>query len=130
MRRHHAQIVGRGLQLTVAALLAGRAKVIALDKKHLGQGEPLGVDFRRIAFNHHAGDGAHGARRGLPAIDLDGAQFAGTVRLEIRVIAQVRNEHPGLGGGLDDGLAIRERNGFAIENESLTHASSPNSSLM
>ena len=40
------------------------------------------------------------------------------------------DEHPGLGRRLHDGLAIRKRNGFAIENESLAHASSPNSSLM
>jgi ATP:corrinoid adenosyltransferase len=61
MRRHHLQLVGRGLQHAVAALFAGRAEMVALDEEHLQQGAALVVDLGRAVLDLHAGLGLHGA---------------------------------------------------------------------
>ncbi|MPN49617.1 hypothetical protein SDC9_197239 [bioreactor metagenome] len=118
-------MVGGGLQLAVAALLARRAEVIALDEQHLRQRPAFGVDLLGIALDHHAGHGAHGAGGRVAAIDLDRAQLARAVRLELRVVAQVRDEDPGLAGGLDDGLPVLEGDGLAVERKGQAHASPP-----
>ena len=52
MRRHHAEFVGRRLQLAVAALFARRAEVVALDEQHLQQRAPLGIELLGIALDH------------------------------------------------------------------------------
>src|SRR5574343_120826 len=125
VRAHHAEVVGGGLQLAVAALLARRAEVVAFNEQHLGQRPALGVDFLGGALDDHAGGGAHRTRGGMPAIDLDRAQLARAVRLEFRVVAQVRDADAGGAGRLDDGLAVFEGDGLAVEGEGLVHALPP-----
>ena len=43
MRRHHLAVVGKRLQLAVAALFASRAEVVALDEQHLNERPAVGV---------------------------------------------------------------------------------------
>src|SRR5574343_1505388 len=129
MRAHHAEVVGRGLQLAVAALFARWAEVVALDEQHLGQRPAFGIDFLGVALDHHAGRSAHGARGRMATIDLDRAQLTRTVRLEFRVVAQVRDEHAGRACRLDDGLPLGKGDGLAVERKGQAHAVPPCSVL-
>ncbi len=79
------------LQLAVAALLAGRAEVIALHEQHLHQRAPLVVQFsasrsplpcRLRPASCRTSPGGRSAYR---------AQLAAAVRRELRVIAEVRD---------------------------------------
>src|SRR5574340_48740 len=106
---HHAEIVGYGLELAVAAFLACRAEVIALDEQHLRQGKPFRIEFRDVAQYLLAFHRGHGAGRDIAPVDVDGAQLATAVGLEFRVMAQVRNVDAGRQRRVHDGLAFLER---------------------
>ena len=114
-RRHHLQFVGGSLELAVAAGLAGRAEVVALDEQHLHQRAAQAVQFLAIAFHFQSRLGRHGAGGHGAAADFDGAQLATAVRLEFRVVAQVRDVTPGSQRRLHHRLSGFEGNGSTVE---------------
>ena len=88
----HSEVIAQRLQLAVAALLAGRAEVVALDEQHLHQGAAQCVRSPRCRFPPRARPAAgSGAGAAGAAVDLHRAQLAAAVRLELRVVAQMRN---------------------------------------
>ena len=120
-RAQHAEVVGHRLQQAVAALLAGGAEVVALDEQHLHQRATLVVQLLGVAFDLGTGLRRHRATgRGL-AVDAYGAHLAAAVRLEFRVIAQVRDVVPGGERGLDHALPGRERDFLAVEQKAVGH---------
>ena len=101
--RQHFEVVGQRLQLAVAALFAARAEVIALDEQHLQQRRAGSVELRRVASPppaRHAPGCVQAASRA--AVDHHRAQLAAAVRLELRVVAQVRDEDAGRQRRLQD----------------------------
>ena len=117
VRPRHAHLVGRGLQQAVAAFLATRAEMIALDKQHLQERFALGVDFFGVALDLQRGTDRLRAGRNQTAIDLDVAQATGAMRGKVRMPAQVRDVAPGTRGSLQHGLAGGKRQLAAVEHK-------------
>ena len=88
--------------------------MVALDEQHLHQGPALVVQLLGVAFDLGTGLRRHRATRRSLAVDAHGAQLAAAVRLELRVIAQVRDVVPGRKRGLDHALPGRERDFLAV----------------
>ena len=65
--------------------------MVALDEQHLQQRAALRVQFLVSLSTSSPACGRHGAGCGGTPVDLDRAQLARAVRLEFRVIAQVRD---------------------------------------
>lgn len=89
--------------------------MIAFHQQHLHQRAAFVLDVRGFAFDVQPVLRRRGTGRCRPAIDLDGAQFAGAVGLEFRVVAQVRNVFACGQRGLDHSLTGRVGNLVAIE---------------
>ena len=64
VRAFHAHLVGGGLQQAIAALLATRAEVVALDEQHLQQRLAMAVQLFGVAF--HVQPGGSLRRAGAP----------------------------------------------------------------
>ena len=101
--------MGKILEVALAALIADRAiqRVIGQDEfEHRLVGV---MDDRRGGPNSHA-LGRHGAARGLKLrhlFDFDQAHAAVRIRLEFRMVAEVRNHHADPAGGFDHQGAFR-----------------------
>ena len=95
-RGQHAEVVGHRLQQAVAALLAGRAEVVALDEQHLHQACAGSRSASRCCSRPPCRRcGRHRAGSGRAAVDLHRADLAAAVRLEVRVVAEVRDVDAG-----------------------------------
>ena len=79
------------LQLAIAALLAAGTEMIALDEQHLHQRPAVGVQVGGVHLDLLAGGRPHRASGSVAAIDDHAAQFAAAVRLEFRMMAEMRD---------------------------------------
>src|SRR5271166_1817051 len=128
MRRHHLAVVGERLQLTITALLAAGAEVVALDEQHLHQRAPIGVQVRRVDLDLLTGRGLQCAGGRIAPIDDDAAQFAAAVGREFRMCAQMRDINARLQRRLQNGLARLEGNRDLVDDYrglDPAHASAP-----
>ena len=111
--------MGKILEVALSALIADRAiqRMIGQDEfEHRLVGV---IDDRRGGPNGHA-FGRHGAARGLELrhlFDFDQAHAAVRIRLEFRMVAEVRNHHADPASGFDHQGAFRHGDGNAVDRQ-------------
>ena len=112
--------MGKILKVAFPALIADRAiqRMIGQDEfEHRLVGV---VNDRRGGPNSHA-LGRQGAARGLEfrhLFDFDQAHATVRIRLEFRMVAEVRNHHADPASGFDHQCAFRHRDGNAVDRQS------------
>ncbi len=112
-------LMGKILEVALPALIADRAiqRMIGQDEfKHRLVGV---VNDRRGGPNSHA-FGRHGAARGLEfrhPFDFNQAHATVRVRLEFRMVAEVRDHHADPASGFDHQCAFRHRDGNAVDRQ-------------
>ena len=111
--------MGKILEVALPALIADRAiqRVIGQDEfEHRLVGV---VNDRRGSPNSHA-LGRYGAARSLELrhpFDFDQAHATVRIRLEFRMVAEVRNHHTNPASGFDHQRAFRHRDGNAVDGQ-------------
>ena len=113
----NTQIIGDGLELAVAAADAGGTLAVVLrqDQLHIdppGTAGPGGIGVDHHALLHPA---VAGGDHGPLALYLHAAHAAGGDLVDVLQIAQVGNVDSRLLGGLQDGGALVDLDGLAVD---------------
>ena len=104
------QVIGKLLQLAVAAADADRALGVVLAEDQPQIGLPGLPDPGRVGLDHHALRhlGVAGGDQAVDALDLHHTHTAGGDLVDLLQKTQVRNGDAGLLGGFQDGGARRD----------------------
>ena len=118
--RQHERRLDPELVRHVAELVrpAARRVVQVLGQEHLGE-RLLELGDRPVRGDDHSfrDAGRAGGQRAGRALDVDDAHPAAAVRIELRVVAESRDERPVPCGCVDDELALRRGRRPAVESE-------------